>query len=267
MNLFVEYMSFDFSWFTTGPGILITLGLVCLLIGLVFLILSGKKDKGEKVDASAEIKTDDVQAVDSAAVSATEPTPVVVPQVEENTAQPVTEEVVQTPTEAVATPEIVNTEPVVSATPEVIVPSVESVPAASVENDEVVETPAEAVIVETPVEAVAPVVDVPTVEETPIQESTVSIYGGVSPQVNLVPAEEPKKVYGGADPLENTGALPRVEVPAEPAVAPVEVITPVDESVSEVAVPTVEVPVAPVVESDATVTSVAPSGDIETLEF
>ena len=41
-------MSFNFKWFTTIPGILITAGVVLLIVAFVLLILTGKKSKKEK---------------------------------------------------------------------------------------------------------------------------------------------------------------------------------------------------------------------------
>lgn len=278
MSLIVEYMSFDLSWFTTKEGIFITGGLVLLLIGLILYILTGKKDKGEKAQATTEVKVEDVPTTVGDVGSSSEPTPVVVPQAEENIVQQNGEnlDVVTTNPEVVNEPVV---EPVEVLTPvasaEVVVPAAEVAPVVPVENNEVVETPVEQVAAETPVETVTPttqeVVTVPVVEETPAQENTVSIYGGVSPQVNLAPAEEPKKVYGGADPLENTGALPRVEVPVDPVVTSAEVATPASSSTPEVVVPTVGVPVVepaePVAEPVVVTSPVVPSGDIETLEF
>ena len=48
---FLEYMSFDPSWFTSLPGILITLGVVVLLIALIVLLAGGKdKKENENID-------------------------------------------------------------------------------------------------------------------------------------------------------------------------------------------------------------------------
>lgn len=41
-------MKFDFKWFTTLPGIFITVGVVLLIIALIILIVTGKKSKKEK---------------------------------------------------------------------------------------------------------------------------------------------------------------------------------------------------------------------------
>ena len=41
-------MNFDFSWFTTIPGIFITAGVVLLIIALIILIVTGKKSKKQR---------------------------------------------------------------------------------------------------------------------------------------------------------------------------------------------------------------------------
>ena len=41
-------MSFDLNWFTTVPGIFITVGVVLLVIALILLIVTGRKSKKEK---------------------------------------------------------------------------------------------------------------------------------------------------------------------------------------------------------------------------
>ena len=51
----LEYMSFNPSWFTTLPGVLITGGVVVLLIALIVLLTSGgsKKEEGSIESASS----------------------------------------------------------------------------------------------------------------------------------------------------------------------------------------------------------------------
>mgnify|MGYP006970848940 FL=1 len=51
MNI-TEFMDFDFAWFTTLPGILITGGVVVLLIALIIFIASNKKDKKKAPDVA-----------------------------------------------------------------------------------------------------------------------------------------------------------------------------------------------------------------------
>lgn len=68
------------------------------------------------------------------------------------------------------------------------------------------------------------------ISETP-QQPEVSIYGGVNPTQDIFkPAETAKPViYGGADPLENTGAIPKVEIAPiqEQPVPEVKVVDPI----------------------------------------
>ena len=96
----LDYMSFDVSWFTTLPGILITVGLVLLLGGLIFYILSGKKDKGEVAENADAPKAEGEEAPATAEAAPAETpaapevvaTPEVTPEVAAPEAQPVTEE-------------------------------------------------------------------------------------------------------------------------------------------------------------------------------
>ncbi len=54
MNI-TEFMDFDFAWFTTLPGILITGGVVVLLIALIIFIASNKKDKKNNAPEVAQV--------------------------------------------------------------------------------------------------------------------------------------------------------------------------------------------------------------------
>lgn len=54
MNI-TEFMDFDFAWFTTLPGILITGGVVVLLVALIIFIASNKKDKKNKTPEVAAV--------------------------------------------------------------------------------------------------------------------------------------------------------------------------------------------------------------------
>ena len=255
----MQYMSFDLSWFTTLPGILITVGLILLLVGMIFYRLSGKKDKGENKE---EVPSSDATTTPSE------------PQVEASA-----------DTSAATTPEVVATPEVTPSEPEVSVPAVEnSATEEKVESTPIEENPTANTEEAKPEELE---VAVPTIEEKPAEEkleievpteekseekkddSAVSIYGGASPQVSVT-QEEPRKAYGGADPLENTGALPRVEVPAEPA-TPVVEEKPVEEKVE--AKPTEEEPAATVdkpeeeKKEEKAGNQATPTDDIETLEF
>ena len=85
-------MNFDLNWFTTIPGILITLGVVLLIVALIIFIVTSKNNKKNK-DANATATSadntkaptplDDVyatppQTVDATATTAATPNPAVV---------------------------------------------------------------------------------------------------------------------------------------------------------------------------------------------
>jgi len=246
----LEFMSFNVEWFLTTQGMLITGGVLLLLIALIILLTSGKKDK-EDEDVTASIAQ---AAAEESLVNQNVQEPVAVPEV------PVLEPAVNTLQNNV----VMNNEPTnvvngVTDIANVSQPIEPVVPAININTEPSVEQPVvsepvvppvlniNSVMPEQPVSPVVEPVAVPTPEvnmpemninlnpvvETPvepvIEQSTVSIYGGVSPVQNLYNTniEQPKPViYGGADPLENTGALPKVEIPAAP-VEEVKVVEPV----------------------------------------
>lgn len=53
MNI-TEFMDFDFGWFLTLPGMLITGGVVVLLIALIIFIASNKKDKKKNAEVASD---------------------------------------------------------------------------------------------------------------------------------------------------------------------------------------------------------------------
>lgn len=53
MNI-TEFMDFDFAWFLTLPGMLITGGVIVLLIALIIFIASNKKDKKKNVEVASD---------------------------------------------------------------------------------------------------------------------------------------------------------------------------------------------------------------------
>lgn len=118
--------------------------------------------------------------------------------------------------------------------------------------------------------SISPSIEQPVVQEVQ-QQPTVSIYGGVNPTQDIYKPVETVKpiIYGGADPLENTGAIPKVEVDSiEQSVPEVKVVEPVIQtpSISETAVvnneQTATIPVVPQVE-----TSQSSDDEIEELVF
>ena len=206
----LEYMSFDPSWLTTLPGILITGGVVLLLIALIILLASGKKDKDESENVDGQTSYSTFDSVQDAAVQQPvqqeEPVNIEVPTFE----QPVSN-VQAAPQVEIFEPNVVNNN---VKEPE---PLNIEVPNEPVQTDN--STVPGVLNIETP----QPTSDVAQVEipQTPIsqpepEKKEVSIYGGVSPSVNLY-NEQPVKpvIYGGADPLENTAPIPKVEKPVE----------------------------------------------------
>ena len=253
MDIF-ELLSFDFKEFATSTGgILIILGILCLIIGIAFFF---KKDKEKAGDSS-------------------------------KTEEPAKTEPVATPTTTEATSQAPAETPTASTAAPVVVPSegdgVKEVPVAQVAEtinfNEPAQASTEPIAVETPV--VAPVADLkpealemPTVAPTTeapavVQPTTPAVYGGVSPEVLKpeVEPEKPREIYGGANPLENTAPIPTTAVnqayagnsPEPATIAPVVVPTPVVEptTVAPVVVPT------PVVEPTTVAPVVVPTPVVE----
>ena len=271
MNIF-EMLSFDFKEFVTSPaGILIILGIVCLLVGIVIFLKEGKKSA--KATEAAETpapsttteevkKEETAPAVEAAPLEPVqEAAPVVVKATEDGVNEVPVPEVAETLNISETTP----------AAPEVVAPVVESLDSTATITP-VVEAPvapapeAPAPVVETPValapEAPAPAVETPAAPEVvaPAVESLEeqpTVYGGASPEVtNVVAEEQPREIYGGANPLENTAPIPtdEVKVAVETPVAPA----------PEAPAPVAETPVAPEVAAPA---PEAPKEEIEKLEF
>ena len=248
MNIF-EYMSFNLEWFLTVPGMLITLGVVLLLIALIVLITSGKKDNDEEVQnvisndpnlmndynnfAQNQMNVPNMENIQNFNTE-----PVQVPSF--NSVQPVSE----TNQNSISFQPQANT--VLSDVPN----QMQSTPATSntfdnqqIMNEQVMN---DANIKEVNIQSqpqiqpqinipVQPQVDfnqqsettptynipnvgIPKVEEpSPVQventQPSVSIYGGASPISNVYNNEPQAKpvIYGGADPLENTSPIPKVE--------------------------------------------------------
>lgn len=232
----LEYMSFNPSWFTTVPGILITGGVVLLLIALIILLTSGNSKKEEEV---VETNTN---SLENNFNNVQEPVQVVVPEA------PVMQSVVDIPAqpveESMVAPTVEIFEPTVSVEPVVATPIVEE-PIVQPQMGENLNVSQPVSEVSIPVEIqqepklqfdipkVEPVIVPNVIEQTPIQQPVqptpaVSIYGGASPTVNLYNAEPVKPViYGGADPLENTGSIPKVEMPTVTPVEEVKVVEPI----------------------------------------
>ena len=295
----LEFMSFNPGWFLTPPGILITAGVILLLIALILLLSSGKKEEAVEESVAEPTTVANIEQP----VVATEPVQVTVPQMPEvNLQQPPVEPAAEFTSQS--SPSIV-TEPV---QPSVIenIPTAEQSVVPQI-TPEVTEKPKIEIFepkvenpVDMPVSNVIPTVEDAKVEEpviTPDVKPAVSIYGGVSPTVDLFKSQEGVKpiIYGGADPLENTAPIPKVDVtPVMPNVSEVtQIIEPtlnqvpvtqtavMDNSVTDTipATPVVpevpqtsalfETPVAPSVVPESVASDVATSNseEIETLDF
>lgn len=246
----LEFMSFNPGWFLTLPGILITSGVILLLIALILLLTSAKKEEEEEnVSPVNSFTTPNVETS-----VAPEPVQINVPEApaQEEIKPSIAEQPTIQPAQSNAEPQIAqhspitsnigagildiannNTKPVVeevamptkTETPgvlnigESIVPEQtqsEEIPSININN---VVTPAE-----TPVVNATPVVPEevkPVITTEPVQP--VSIYGGVSPTIDLKKEnlqQEKTVIYGGADPLENTAPIPTVAHPAYSTVIP-----------------------------------------------
>lgn len=246
-------MKFDFSWFTTIPGILITCGVVLLIIALVIFIVTSRKNK--KVDSTVssgetstnveavpstveqsvtpiEIDNTPLQSIDntsSAAIPTELPAePIAVPEpVVAST--PVVENAVPQPIPV--QPESVIKEETIASSPvtPMSIPEPQPTPVIDVTPEVLPTVQPEPVVNPTPVVEPIPVVNEPQI--TPVQEVTPvstkpSIYGGVSeiiPNINIEKNTESHQIYGGADPLENTQTLK--VTPSEPTVQVQPVVT------------------------------------------
>lgn len=278
-------MNFDIEWFTTVPGLLISLGVLLLFVALISLILStGKKKKelkGKDVDTEVAVNPENIDApiVNADAV--------VVEQVYE-----------QVPTEDVAVPalqndNVVNTDNVVQDVKEVV--SSDNV----IEFDQVNNESSTNVVVP---EVIPSITGADSINYDEVKQNTINneggssvnssdvvipvvdnsaspkpIYGGASPVAPSFVQEEARPIYGGADPLENTTTIKPISHQeiyhgAQPTENINSVITPIieknPEEVSSVvqSVPTVEC--EPVVEEQVSQVDTSSSeDDVELLEL
>ena len=248
-------MNFDFSWFLTIPGMLITGGVLLLIVALIILIVSGKKGKKNPQDEQ-EVN---VNSMVNNNVAPVQPVPVdngipvqEVPQVpvtpnmdvtpiQEVSQVPVMPNMDVTPVQEVSqVPVMPNMDvtpvqevPQVPVTPNMDVTPVQEVPQVPVMPNmnvtpiqEVPQAPVMPNMNVTPIQEVpqTPIVEVATdvmPNVVPIEQPSVPIYGGVSPavpKINLEP--EHHEIYGGANPLENTQSIPTVNnpLPVQPEV-------------------------------------------------
>ena len=250
MNVF-EMLSFDFQEFVTSPaGILIIVGIICLLVGIVIFLKEGKKSAKpveEEKAVEAQPTVEEVKAPEATPVA-----PVVEPVIVKATEDGVNE---------VPVPTVTDTLNIAEEKPAVVAPTEEI-------KVETLDAPVAPAVEPVPV---APVVEpvAPVVEPTPVApaQPAPTVYGGVSPEVGNVTIEEkPREIYGGANPLENTAPIPTAEVNnAVQAAAPVVEPTPVAPVVAPVQPAPVVEPVAPA--QPAAPVIEPPKEEIEKLEF
>ena len=262
-------INFDLNWFLTIPGMLITGGILLLLIALIiFIATSGSSKKNKKKEVSDLVSPSPESINPNTTTAPVENSVPVSPVVEPIAPQPVPMATNQQVVSEVVSP-VVET-PVV---PEAVVPE----PTVTIQPTEPVQPVQEAPTDNSP-NFIPPVTEMPS-PVTPTVESTqvpgaegVSIYGGVSPVVpNVQPVEQPRQIYGGANPLDKTQAIPVIQpnqhmeygVPVENQPAPVE--TPVNQGINDITnvqpvevtpeqpapevAPQQEIPTAPVTES------------------
>ena len=261
-------IAFSVDWFLTIPGMLITAGVFLLIIAFIMMLVGSKKNKKEeKIEnnqTNSEVVASPVQPEAVVApqnvdvqVATSEPLgpipevstidmsqPVVAP-IEMPTISPVASaEVVEPMAMPVVEPVVDAVQPVVEVNPvEVIVP-IE--PVAIIDSSE-------EVIPTEKIESVAEVV-LEQPDATNLEKTSVNIYGGNPiPTIEAIP-DTPRPIYGGADPLEATQNLPKVDIHHEPySGGQVEVVTPM---------PIPEIQPIPVVEASSVATPVTSIPDV-----
>ena len=206
-------MAFSIDWFLTVPGILISIGVILLIVALIMFVVSSMKEKKGEVVPSVlennqvnETTVTEVQDVVEQPVSVEESISVDAPV---NVEQPISYE----------QPINVETPLIDTVDEEVVVPSFEGdniIPAVEEQQPSFVEEvsnvnnfiPADVdlsdVVVPTEVENN----DVVTTDEMNVENN----FEIPEPIVDV----EQRPIYGGADPLEATQTLPRMDVHHEP---------------------------------------------------
>ena len=176
-------MAFSIDWFLTVPGILITVGVILLIIALIMFVTSSMKEKKGEA-APSVLENNNV-----------EETPVV--EVEE-----------------VVEPVSVETPLIDAVSEEVVVPSFEGdnvIP--TVEEEPVEETKDNSFIPADLDEVVMPVEEVNN--DTVVSTEEVNLENNFEIPEPIAEVEH-RPIYGGADPLEATQTLPKMDVHHEP---------------------------------------------------
>lgn len=212
-------LAFSLNWFTTIPGILISLGVVLLIIALILFVVGGKKTKKEEAVVA---NNESAPAMENTSISDVTP----IADIDVNAVEVQPELSVEEP----------KFEDIQFGTPGI--DSINSVESEVASTDELAK-----------VEEVNPMASEIKIEEPNSQDldkTMVSVYGEESST-----EEEPKvTIYGGNDPLEATQNLPKVEEHHEPyggAINEVKIVEPVEDTVVQIPeVEPVEVPSEPV---------------------
>lgn len=271
-------IAFSTEWFLTIPGILVSCGVLLLIIALIMFIVSATKGKKkEEVPASLEQVVEPVQS-DSVVVPQEEVTPVVQEEIAQEVVTEPVEEVVAVNepmgpiTEVVMPDTVVPEVPVIEVGPvveeiqpeevvvEPVIPVIEPILEPIIEP---VVTEVEPDVIPTEVisapEFVEPVLENADIMTDNLEKTNINIYGGVAPVVPPV-EEEVRSIYGGADPLDATQNLPKMDVHHEPYSGGKEVV----EEASEV----VEIPVVEPVQEEVIVPEIVKipdNADVEQL--
>lgn len=254
MNIF-ELLSFDIVEFATSTGgILVIVGILFLIVGIVVLFMGKGKNKENTVNLVEP-------SIEEPAPVAVAPEPTVIASnevLENNVVEPVVEPINFNQVETLDEPSLPPVVETNATQPEVLEPSV-----------------VEPVIMEEPV-VETPTMETPVVSEsTPTLEPQPMVSDSISPESELN-SNEPRAIYGGANPLDNTSPIPTNVVReayngATPVVDPMPAVveqpvvleTPVIPEVQ----PVVEVPVTPVVPETVQQSFEEKQEEIEKLEF
>lgn len=197
----IAQVAFSIDWFLTIPGILISCGVILLIIALIMFVVSTSGNSKEEVPSVLENKEESKEFnVEPVVTEVEEKVEEVVPLIDT-----VSEEVVVPSFEGDENAEQLESPVDDTVTLEEFIPDVDEIP--------VIEVPVDEPTVE-PVEEV----EIPAVEETAVEE--IPTIETVSEEVPVVEDEttevEHRPIYGGADPLEATQKLPKVDVHYEP---------------------------------------------------
>lgn len=273
-------IAFSIDWFLTIPGMLITAGVFLLIVALIMMLVGSKKNKKKEMKennqnvASAPtalpvqpevVNTPQNVEAPVNTVATSEPLGPIPEMNDINIEIPVVNPVEMPTINSVADTSVVPTvEPVIE--PMMPIPTIEPVVEipTSVNPVEVI-VPMEPVATINSVEEIIPTEEIKPVEEevvleqpdaTNLDKTSVNIYGG-NPIPTIEPiVDTPRPIYGGADPLEATQNLPKVDVHHEPYSGGRGVVIPIPEIQS---IPVVEeIPVAPPVISIPEVNNVVP---------